>query len=393
MPGQFRHLAPALARQPGNTVVFLTRRRDADLPGVRRVSYSPTRCAGAETHHYVRFFENAVLHGQQALRECLLLAQDGFRPDLVIAHPGWGEALFIKDIFPRAVLVNYCEFYYRGTGADVGFDPSVPAGTDEVCRARARNAHLLLSLESCDHGISPTHWQRDSHPSIFRDKISVVFDGIDTGTVRPAPDASFALPDGTVLTARDTVVTYAARNLEPYRGFPSFMRAVPLILKSCPEARIVIVGGDGISYGTAAPDGKTWRQAMSCEVGWLDPARVHFLGRLPYSSYLSLLQVSTVHAYLTVPFVLSWSCLEAMAAGCVVVGSRTPPVEEVITAGHNGFLAGFLDPSAIAGQVAEAVARRASLGGMREQARRTVLDRYALDKCLPAQIRLLNSFL
>ncbi len=391
MPAQFRHLATALANDPRHKVVFITRQPDASLPGVTRISYRPSRAAHAATHHYVRLYENSVLHGQQVLRECLALQKDGFRPDLIIAHPGWGEALFLKDVFPRTPLLNYCEFYYHGLGFDVGFDPSTPAGLDTICRARARNAHLLLSLESCDHGISPTHWQRESHPDAFRHKISVIFDGIDTNIVRPQADARFTLPNGDVLTQQDEVVTYIARNLEPYRGFPQFMRAVPGILAARPQARIVIVGGDEVSYGRNAPDNKTWRQTMLDEVGPLDPARVHMLPRIPYEAYLTLLRVSTAHVYLTVPFVLSWSCFEALAAGCVVVGSRTPPVQEVITDGHNGLLVDFLNPRAIAATVTQAVANRGALTGMRARARQTILDRYALAHCLPAQLRLLQS--
>lgn len=391
MPGQFKHLAAELARDGRNSVVFLTRNGGADLPGVRRVVYAPGRAAFAGTHHYVRLFENSVLHGQQVLREGQKLRAEGFRPDLIVAHPGWGEALFLKDVFPHTPLLNYCEFYYHGVGSDVGFDAETSGGLDAVCRARARNAHLLLSLEACDRGLSPTQWQRDRHPAAFRSKIDVIFDGIDTAVVTPDDGASFALPDGTVLTRGDEVVTYVARNLEPYRGFPSFMRAVPGILARRPGARVVIVGGDGVSYGRGAPEGKTWREVMLEEVGPLDPARVHFLPPVSYARYLALLRISSAHVYLTVPFVLSWSCMEAMAAGCVVVGSGTPPVREVIEDGRNGVLVDFHDPEAIARRVAEVLAAGEGLRGMRERARRVVEEKYALSVCLPAQLRLLRS--
>ena len=393
MPGQFKHLAAELARDPRNTVVFITRNGGMEMPGVRRVVYQPGRAAFAGTHHYVRLFENSVLHGQQVLREGQKLRAEGFRPDLIIAHPGWGEALFLKDVFPHTPLLNYCEFYYHGTGSDVGFDADTSGGLDAVCRARARNAHLLLSLEACDRGLSPTQWQRDRHPAALRSKIDVVFDGIDTSLVTPDEGAAFALPDGSVLTRADEVVTYVARNLEPYRGFPAFMRAVPGILARRPGARVVIVGGDGVSYGRSAPDGKTWREMMLDEVGPLDPARVHILPPVSYARYLSLLRVSSAHVYLTVPFVLSWSCMEAMAAGCVVVGSATPPVQEVIEEGRNGFLVDFHDPEAIAGRVSDALVRREDLRVMGARARRVVEQKYSLAVCLPAQLRLLQSML
>jgi glycosyltransferase involved in cell wall biosynthesis len=388
-PGQFKHLAPALARLPGNRVVFATRRREPPLPGIERVVYSPTRAAHAGTHHYVRLFENAVLHGQQLVRVCHELARGGFRPDVIVAHPGWGEALFLKDAFPRVPLLNYCEFYYRGEGADIGFDPSEPADIDTVCRARARNAHLLLSLESCDAGWSPTAWQKAQHPAPLQPKIEVIFDGVDTRLVRPDPAARFVLPDGRVLTRDDEVVTYVARNLEPYRGFPSFMRAVPEILRRRPGARIVVLGGDEVSYGRAPADGRTWREVMLDEVPF-ERERVHFLGRVPYGQFLSLLQISTAHVYLTVPFVLSWSLIEALAAGCVVVASRTPPVEEVIEDGRNGLLVDFFSPAAIAACVSDVLADRAAHAALARRARESVLADYDLALCLGRQRQLVE---
>lgn len=390
MPSQFLHLAPALAARPGNRVVFLTRSEAAPPPGVERVTYRTTRLAREGTHHYVRLFENSVLHGQQVLRECQALRDGGFVPDLVIGHPGWGETLFVKDIFPTVPLLSYCEFYYHGRGADIGFTPDQPSSLDAICRARARNAHLLLSLEACDRGISPTHWQRAVHPAPLRDKIDVVFDGIDTTTVRPRPGARFTLPDGRVLGAEDEVVTYVARNLEPYRGFPQFMRAVPAILRARPAAQVVVAGGDGVSYGRAPEGGGNWRARMLEEIGPQAGNRLHMLGRLAYRDYLALLGVSTVHVYLTVPFVLSWSCLEAMAAGCLVVGSATPPVREVIRDGENGLLADFNDPAGIAARVADAIVQRQNLDPLRAAARETVMRRYALSQCLPQHLRLVD---
>lgn len=389
MPGQFKHLAPVLAADRANRVAFITKREDVDLPGVRRLSYKLPRTARDTTHHYVRLFENSVIRGQQAVRAATDLARSGFRPDVIVAHPGWGEALFLRDVFPRTPLLNFCEFYYHGRGADVGFDPEEPASLDDVLRARARNAHLLLSLEACDAGLSPTEWQRASHPAPFHDKIRVIFDGVDTDLVRPDPAATFTLPDGRALTRADEVVTYVARNLEPYRGFPGFMRALPRLLALRPNAQVLVVGGDEVSYGRRAPDGKTWREVMETEVE-VDPARVHFVGKLPYSRYLQVLQISSLHIYLTRPFVLSWSCVEAMAAGCLVLGSATPPVQELIGEGENGFLVDFHQPHAIAERAAELLEAGASLDPVRARARETVLDRYALDRCLPAQLALVK---
>ena len=388
MPGQFKHLAPAMARA-GHEVVFLTQRADVDLPGVRRVTYAKPRAAHASTHHYVRLFENSVLAGQQVVRAGLELHKRGFVPDVIVAHPGWGEALFVKDIWPKVPLLNFCEFYYGGEGADIGFLPEEPADLDTICRVRARNASHLLSLEACNMGLTPTQWQLSRHPEPFRDKIRVIFDGIDSTAVRPDPRARFTLPGGRALTAADEVVTYVARNLEPYRGYPGFIRALPSLLAQRPQAQVVIVGGDEVSYGRAPPDAPNWREHMAREVS-LDPARVHFTGKLPYAQYLALLQVSSLHVYLTVPFVLSWSCLEAMSAGCLVLASDTAPVREAIADGVNGLLCDFHSPTDIADKAAAALAERDGLAALREAARRTVLDRYDLARCLPQQISLVE---
>ncbi len=389
MPGQFRHLAAHLAGDPANQVVFATMRADRTVPGVSRVVYTTARAANPQTHHYLHQFEDAVLHGQAAVRACLALKEQGFVPDLVVAHPGWGEGLFVKDAFPGTPLLNYGEFFYRPFGADVNFDPATPADIDAMCKLRARNAHLLLALEAADRTLCPTEWQKSVHPAVFHDRISVAFDGIDSAAVRPDPAASLRLPGGRVLTGADEVVTYVARTLEPTRGFPTLMRALPRLCALRPQAQIVILGGDTVAYGPPAPDGRSWRQALAQEVS-IDPARVHFLDVVPYADYLRLLQISAAHIYLTVPFVLSWSALEAMAAECLVVGSRTAPVEEVIEHGRNGLLVDFFSPNELAETVAAVLADRGAVAAMRRAARETVLERYALDVCLPRQLAIVS---
>ncbi len=387
MPGQFKHLAPTLARA-GHEVVFITKRKTIDIPGVRKIVYEPHRTARESTHHYMRLFENAILHGQQVARLCQQLAAEQFIPDLVVAHPGWGESLFLKDVFPRSPLINYCEFYYTGRGADVGFDPSKPVGLDDLCRIRGRNAHLLLSLEACDRGWSPTQWQKSRHPKDMLDKIDVVFDGIDTNIVRPDPEARFELKDGKVLTARDEVVTYVARNLEPYRGYPTFIRALPQILKERPKAQVIVVGAEGVSYGTPPEGGGSWRAFMAKEVT-LPEDRVHFMGQLPYNQYLNLLQISSAHIYLTYPFVLSWSFMEAMAAGCLMVASDTAPVREVLRPGENGLMTDFWNPEKVAADVVAALKMKGTKA-LREAARASIIGQYDLATCLPRQLHMLE---
>lgn len=388
-PGQYKHLVRRFAADPAHQVAFIGKAQRS-ISGARTVVYRPSREAGAATHPYIHLFEGQILHGQGAVRAGLALQKDGFTPDVICAHPGWGEALFLKDVFPDAKLMLYCEFFYKSDGSDVGFDPERPVTLDARCRIRTKNAALLVGLEAADWGVSPTQWQWRQHPAVFRPRISVVHDGVDTDLCRPDPAATVTLPDGRVLSRADEVVTYVARNLEPYRGFPTFMRAAAELLRRRPNLRILVVGGDEVSYGAPPAEGGTWRERMTAETQ-PDPARIHFLGKIPYDAFLSVLRVTRAHIYLTYPFVLSWSMLEAMACGAVIVGSDTPPVAEVIEDGRNGLLVDFFDPKAVADRVEEALDDPVGMATVAAAARRTVVERFDLASvCLPVQIRLLE---
>lgn len=386
-PGQFKYLAPFLAANKNNEVVFITQPGKPTPAGVRKVEYKPKREPSKSTHHYLRLTESGILNGQAAGMTAMELRKAGFYPDIVIAHMGWGEALYIKEIWPKAPLLGYFEWYYRARGSDVGFAENQPVDIETACRIETRNGMHLQSLTVADHGISPTRWQCHQHPAEFRKKISIIHDGIDTDNVKPDPSATIKIGE-LELKAGDEVVTYVARNLEPYRGFPSFMKAAELILKRRPNAHIVVVGSDEVSYGSPPPNGKTYREE-ALENGSFDMSRLHFMGRVPYSKFIKILQVSAAHIYLTVPFVLSWSILEAMAAGCLVVGSSTAPVAEVIEHEKNGLLVDFFSAEEIADQVDRVFEYPDQMQVMREAARRTILQRYDLKKCLQLQTRLI----
>ena len=393
-PGQYAHLARALAAMPGSEVVFLTQRADAQIPGVRKIVYRAAREVSPRQHHYLRSVEAGVLNAQAVARKALELRQSGFVPDIMLGHNGWGEIWYLKDIFPSVPLIGYFEFFYSTTGADVGFDPEAPVTLDSALRLRTRNLGNLMGLEACDAGQCPTRWQKSRYPAIHQEKLEVLHEGIDTGKACPDPTARLIWPADPATTMRpidlragDEVVTYVARNLEPYRGFPEFMRSLPEVLRRRPKAQVVIVGGNEVSYGAPPRGGKTFRELMLAELGAaLDLNRVHFLGRVPYPLFLKVLQVSRVHVYLTYPFVLSWSMLEAMSAGCLVLGSRTAPVEEVIRDGENGLLVDFFDTAAIADRVVEMLEDPRAFADLRIAARRTIVDRYALQDCLPKQM-------
>ena len=380
-PGQYRHLAAHFSRQRGNEVVALGEkgnllRNRPFAPGIKVFGYQ----INPQSQGFEAPVVKAIQRGRATAAAALQMRRAGFRPDVIFTHLGWGEALFLKDVFPDAKVLLYCEFFYRAQGGDMGFDPEFPASAESLLRLRVMNAPLLMSLDASDWGVAPTRWQQRQFPSAHRARMSVAHDGIDTDFVSPRQQES-----------SEEIVTYAARNLEPYRGFHTFMRAIPEIQKRRPKARIVIVGGDEVSYSARLPEGETYRARLLRELdGKIDLSRVQFTGRIPYGQYLDLLRRSSVHVYLTYPFVLSWSLLEAMSAGCLVVGSRTPPVEEVIRDGENGLLVDFFSPEGIAAKVDDALS--GEFQSLKQNARQTVVDRYDLRRvCLPAQVELVAS--
>ncbi len=392
-PGQFLHLAPALAAR-GHDCRALTdsgNTRATPIP-VWRYTHKPEKVDPAATR-LGRNFTTMSDRGVTVARACLQLRErEAYVPDVIVGHSGWGETLFLKEVWPEAKLLVYAEFYYRGRGADVGFDREfAPPSFDQVMIAQGRTAHLGQALLHADRGLSPTFWQASTYPPALRAMIDVVFDGVNTGVMAPNPDATLTLPSGHTLHAGDEVLTFVNRNLEPYRGYHVFMRALPAILAARPQAQVVLVGGNEVSYGSAPKEG-SWKDIFLAEVqDRLDLSRVHFLGKVPYPQFVALMQVSRVHAYLTYPFVLSWSMMEAMSAGCLVVGARVPPVEEVIRDGFNGRLVDFFDVPGWSRTLTECLGEPDRFAPLRVNARRTVLDRYDLHgHCLPRLVDLVE---
>jgi glycosyltransferase involved in cell wall biosynthesis len=415
-PAQFKNIAAELAKNPKNLVIFLTSNTDVQLQGINKIVYTPklkTSC----NNPYLNIYEDAVLHGQAAGEMMEEIKKRGVKPDIIYGH-SWGPSMFAKDIFPDVPYLAYFEWFSKGK--DSAYDFVNVLDADKTSRIRCNNSQILIDLYSCDAGISPTEWQKKQFPQEFQEKINVIHDGIDTEACKPNPDAKFcvaprlhsilqqgsrlglpAQQQGTemnasggqpfVLTAQDEVITYTTRGMEALRGFPQFMEAVEKLSKRRPSAHFVIAGEDKIFYGAPAPEG-TYKEYMLKKLN-LDMNRVHFVGNLPFDQYLSLLQISSAHIYLTYPFVLSWSILEAMSCGCPVIGSDTPPVKEVIKDNYNGFLIDFFEVESLCKKIEYVLENSAKMQEIRTNARKIVLEKYDKNILLPKHIELIEKII
>jgi glycosyltransferase involved in cell wall biosynthesis len=389
-PAQYRHIITALGADPQNQVVFGTKNERPEwvIPGVRKVLFNPSREPRPETHHYVRSLESAVIYGQAVFRMAEQLKSEGFVPDVICGHSGWGPTLFVKEAFPGVPVLCYFEWFYHSQNSDADFDPAEPLSIDDMAKIRVKNSPILIDLYSCDWGVSPTEWQRSQFPPEFQKKLSVLHDGIDTSYFKPEPGAKLVLPN-LDLSGVSELVTYVARGMEPYRGFPEFIEAIAYVQERRPNCHVVIVGSERVCYGRSLPNNMSYKQFMLEKIP-LDLSRVHFVGPLPYGQYLKVIQASDIHVYLSRPFVLSWSFTEALSTGCLVLGSDTGPVREVIKDGENGLLVDFFAPKQIADRIDEALDHPNRMADLRVKARQTILDGYDLAKLLPKHLELIK---
>lgn len=386
-PGQYLHLVRHLVRQGGNEIVFISEDNANVIPGVRRVRYRVPRTATETAHPGVRDLDIGLMRADAVAKAAQTLKNLGFVPDIILGHHGWGELLNIQDVYPNVPVLGYFEFYYHTEpGFDVDFDPEFPMAPEVIPLVRTKNAVNLLALTNPGYGQTPTEFQKSTYPRWAQDTITVLREGVDLELCRPDPKAAKkTLKVGDVrITPKQKLVTYVARDLEPYRGFHEFMRALPRVLDEQPDAHVVVVGGDGVSYGARLASG-CWREIMLEELkGRLDLSRIHFVGKVSYETFRALLQRSDAHVYLTYPFVASWSLREAMAMGCALVGSATAPVEEFIKHGETGLLAPFTEPERIADAILELLtnkplAKRLRLAVRQEAERSLCMASYLAD--------------
>jgi glycosyltransferase involved in cell wall biosynthesis len=394
-PSQFRHLAPAL-QAAGAELISIGASHAAGLQSVPLERYNPC-CEGEPPtcHPWVTDLQTKAIRAKAVGLQLEQLRREGWVPDLLIGHSGWGELLAVKDVLPEVPVLHLVEYMYQVKGADVGFDPEF-ANPDwqESTRVRLRRAAQLLAINDLDWAVLATPFQASTVPKPFHDRLSVIHEGIDTAAITPLPDRVITLQKaGLRFKPGDEVVSFVNRSLEPMRGFHVFMRCLPLLQRLRPNAHVVIVGGDGVSYGPPPAQGGSWKQVLLAELeGQLDLSRVHFVGNIPHGVLHDLFRVCSCHVYLTYPFVLSWSLLEAMSCEAVVVGSDTAPLHDVIDPGRNGLLVDFFDTSAMAQRIAAVLADYAGHRHLGQAARRTVVEHYDLHSvCLPQMLQLIDT--
>ena len=395
-PGQYIHILRALHEQGTHQLVGLGIEEACEElpPSVQYFRYGLGRGNQEGLHPWVLDMETKTIRGEACAYAANQLKEKGFTPDLICGHPGWGEMLFLKDIWPSTPTLSYQEFFYNPRGFDYDFDHEFQKDPDWKSSAsiRAKNANQLLNLASSTWSVTPTQFQRNSFPRAWQDRISVIHDGIDTNKARPNPrPGPVELPNGKIISENDQIVTFVNRSFEPYRGCHTMIRAIPYLQQYAPDAQLIMIGStNGVSYGSPCPNGE-WKDLFLAEIeGQYNPENIHFIGNIPHDKFIPILQLSKAHVYLTYPFVLSWSLLEAMSCECPIVGSATAPVEEVIKHNQNGLLVDFFEPKALAKSIAALLNNPTQSKKLGAAARQTILKDYELNLCVKRQLSLIE---
>jgi glycosyltransferase involved in cell wall biosynthesis len=395
-PGQFAFLANALKAR-GFRVAAIAAKQAKGIEGVPMLKWEVKAKSAPDLHRDVLRSEADILRGRAAGQCAVNLRNQGFNPRLIIGHPGWGECTFLKEVWPNAQMILYGEYYYRSQGGDVGFDSEWGAPTlDDHFRTHAKNAVQILQYSEADRIVSPTQFQADRFPSFVKAKQVIIHEGVDTAKIKPIKDASFTTSNGVVLTKKDKVVTFINRRFEPMRGFHIYMRAMVKMMKEMPDAKFLMIGMDAHGcYGREAPKDSSWAKEMLKEVGsQLDPKRIWFTGHLPHDQMHQALNISSAHVYMTYPFVLSWSLLEAMASECLLIGSDTAPVRDALTHNKNALLFDFFDKEQLADTVIDAVNNQEKYAHLRTQARKDAMKHWERSNiCEPQWLALLDEYL
>ncbi len=388
-PGQYRRIMAFLKNKPNVKMLAATLESNQQKFTLRHLRYKPHRESSPKIHPALNYTEQAVIMGQAAFGKLLDAKKEGMRPDIILSHSGWGASMFLRDAFPDAKLLTYYEWYYHSHNSDGDFLRENPFDPNGQMRLRLKNTPILHDLASMDWGQSPTKFQHSKLPEIFRDRVSVLHDGVDTEFFKPADNVSVTIGDVT-LTSDDEVITYVARGMEEYRGFPQFMEAVAHLQKERPNLYVVVLGNDRVAYGAARADGRSFKEWALDEFEF-DMDRLHMPGLQPLTVFADLMKITSAHVYLTVPFVLSWSLMEAMSAGALIVGSDTEPVREMVTDGENGVLVDFFDVDALVKKLCHILDNKAEYYPLKGKARETILEQYSTTDLLPRYWKLIQS--
>ncbi len=378
-PGQFRESLPRLSAGGTHQIVFLTKRRvDAPQQGHTIAVYRDEHRTDAKVHRMARLFDTQVATGAAVRDACADLKKRGFVPDVIVGHAGWGELMFIKDVYPDAPMASYFEYYFIPKGGCVAYDPEFPEAPHVETLLHARNAMNYLTLARSAAGFTATDWQKQTYPPLFHPTMHVLHEGIRTDLLTPDHTSDLRVEAGGRTFSRDDeLVTYIARNLEPIRGTHTMLRSLPALQKLRPKAQVAIIGADGVSYGRELAGGETFRQRFVRELGnKVDWSRVHFVGQVAYHDLVSLLRLSRAHVYLTAPFVISWSMMEAMALEKVIIASDNAPVRQFIAPGKTGLLVDFFNPAQLAETIARVCDKPSDFAPIGQAARREIVENY-----------------
>jgi glycosyltransferase involved in cell wall biosynthesis len=380
-PAQFGMIAGEMARD-GHRVTFVSRKEAGTVDGIVRIPYEPRGGATAATHYGSRTFENMVWHSH-AVHDTLRARPD-IVPDLIVGHAGYVSTVLLRELY-RCPIVNYFEYFYHSKNSDLDFRPDMPTTEEDRLRTHFRNAALLVDLVNCDLGYAPTRWQRDRLPPLFHSKVGAIFDGVDTTLWKPLPRSSGERRAGRItIPAGVRVVTYVARGFEAMRGFDIFMKVAKRISQRLPDVRFVVVGQDKVCYGGDEKwtGGRTYKQWVLDQDAY-DLSKFAFVGVLPPAELAQLLAVADLHLYFTVPFVLSWSLMDALACGATIVASDTAPVREMIEHGSNGLLADFFDVDGLAELACAVLEKPDEYRHLGANAAESIRRNYSLEVCLP----------
>jgi glycosyltransferase involved in cell wall biosynthesis len=389
-PAQFRDLAQVLVARGVRCAAISQAHAVEDVPGVPFIKYGLPRGSTFGIFPLAVRAEADFIRGSMTLKAAQRAKSQGFEPDVIVGHTGWGETVLLKEVWPNVRQVLYPEFFYAGRGRDIGFDTEFKQPSEEgVLLGTAKNTVAALALTQADALVCPTRYQASTLPAVFQPLVRIIHEGVDLETIRPGPAAPFGLDDGRIITPGTPVITHVNNNMEPLRGLHIFARALPRLFAEVPDAHAIVIGNPGKhGYSGAAPEGQTWRDVCFEGVD-VDPARLHFLGKTQHERMLAALRLSTAHVYYTYPFVLSWSLAEAMALGCYVVASDTPPLHEAIEDGVNGKLLPFFDPAALSDALIAACRDPAAQDPLRRAARKTAERLFSREKGRAAWLKLL----